>query len=1020
MARSILDALLEEPERMGARTQSIKPQGTLANPGIASPLGPTLSMKTGAFLHPLLQAAKDKFPKDNPRGRWLGEMLLGDSPQRTGRVAEGIPDQYFHYNRGSGSNVSPEIVDLAAALPIGSAFKLAKLAAPLAAPVAMATSAAALNRLKAPGYAATSTDDIGAALLGRSLGNLDDAMVGGDAGAAALARIGNTAPQQAMELAEQMESAGRSRDEIWAATADMGYPVFRGKDGQLRFEIEDTQSFLESPGFAPSGYEILQHPGIQDAYPPMWNALQQSISKGPYGGHYANKTIRAQAPSRTERQSVALHELQHATQEAEGFARGGDPDAPYRSGELDQLIQRKYEQIKTLPGNAGETKAALYNHAKKLVNSYEGKYEAYRQLAGETEARAVQKRMDMTPEERAAKPFYADFDVPEADQIVRRYGDGPSAMVSYDDPADKFMEQINEARNKGQSIFVRWSPTSERDLEPGRVSRDFVSGDTHAGLSGIEITPDMDDETIARRISEYGFGRMQSPDSVPRIYYGEKVGTDSDGYQSFIPSGLALEADKDVISSLDRGYAKKKTLSEEIARNRNSLARLTERGDENSIGYDIVRESLEKNEKELSKVLKRNDETIAEPSVDEFVGKLLDEGTSQTGIEAGGAVSARTAPTNSSSGESTDLNKTLASKEMYIPFGNKQVNVIQNPTAQEYADFRQTVKAELIEKYGDNGASGPVTRKTMDANGNTWVWSADDAVHGDMEPEISKITGREVNQNVDMLTAKANALSDETMPTASVDEFIGGLLDDELPLDEASRMHEATFGEDLYHGTVADIDEFEVSDLGVHLGTQDAANVRLSDKEATRSGVSRYKTRNQDFGESANILPVRTSAQNPLRMDDAGEWRDPSSVITELRTSELMSKNPKLHERLLDMQDEADKLHESYAFGDLGSEGWYESPEAAEMLDEIRKMIEAEGYDSIKYTNFIESRGKNADSTIVLNPKNIRSKFAKFDPAKKDSANILAGAAGAGVLSGLYEPDALQDDEKMRRALLRN
>ena len=200
MANQMLRALMDEEKR-----------GTLANPGIASPLGPTLSMKTGAFLHPLLQAAKDKFPKDNPRGRWLGEMLLGDSPQRTGRVAEGVPDQYFHYNRGSGSNVSPELVDLAAALPIGSAFKLAKLAAPLAAPVAMATSAAALNRLKAPGYAATSTDDIGAALLGQSLqrqGALDDAMVGGEVGAAALARIGNTAPQRAMELAEQMRAQG--------------------------------------------------------------------------------------------------------------------------------------------------------------------------------------------------------------------------------------------------------------------------------------------------------------------------------------------------------------------------------------------------------------------------------------------------------------------------------------------------------------------------------------------------------------------------------------------------------------------------------------------------------------------------------------------------------------------------------------------------------------------------------------------------------------------------------------------
>jgi hypothetical protein len=169
MARSMFDALTDEEKR-----------GTRANPGSASPLGPTLSMKTGAFLHPLLQAAKDKFPKDNPRGRWLGEMLLGDSPERTGRVAEGQPDQYFHYNRGSGSNVSPEIMDLAGALPIGSAFKLAKLAAPLAVPAAMATGAAALNRLKAPDYARTSMDELGSALLGRSLqrqGALDEAAV---------------------------------------------------------------------------------------------------------------------------------------------------------------------------------------------------------------------------------------------------------------------------------------------------------------------------------------------------------------------------------------------------------------------------------------------------------------------------------------------------------------------------------------------------------------------------------------------------------------------------------------------------------------------------------------------------------------------------------------------------------------------------------------------------------------------------------------------------------------------------
>lgn len=167
MARSMRQALMGEAQI-----------GTLDNPGSASPLGPTLSMRTGAFLHPLLQAAKDKFPKHNPRGRWLGEMLLGDSPQRTGRVAEGIPDQYFHFNRGSGSNVSPELVDLAGALPIASTLKLAKAAA---VPAAMATGAGLLGRaVKSKNYAPASMDDMGAALLGQSMqtpGRLDNLMV---------------------------------------------------------------------------------------------------------------------------------------------------------------------------------------------------------------------------------------------------------------------------------------------------------------------------------------------------------------------------------------------------------------------------------------------------------------------------------------------------------------------------------------------------------------------------------------------------------------------------------------------------------------------------------------------------------------------------------------------------------------------------------------------------------------------------------------------------------------------------
>ena len=458
MANQMLRALMDEEKR-----------GTLANPGTASALDPTIYQRIGGTLNPMLERVQDIFPKDNPYGSFIERLIVGDSPDRTRKMKEGYPHQYT----GAGPNdpiIRPQVMDLAAALPIASTLKLAKAAA---VPAAMVTSAAALNRLKAPGYAATSTDDIGAALLGRSLGNLDDAMVGGDAGAAALARIGNTAPQQAMELAKQMESAGRSRDEIWAATADMGYPVFRGKDGKLRFEIDDSASgyhpaqvkakhlardsrladeaydaslmahwmqnhgisigdakarYIDTFGKSPQSgaeamaedlpasmlkamaaqlegqkstvqgnvSEFLDHPEMYQAYPGHGD-MRLSIDKGEpwtYGSYRDGNISLAPeiAYGLKEGKSTALHELQHATQEAEGFARGGSPSE----------FRKELADLGVPEEDAADMADDMY-HA----------------LAGEAEARQVQVRMDMTPTERALVPFYDEFDVPEAEQLVR-------------------------------------------------------------------------------------------------------------------------------------------------------------------------------------------------------------------------------------------------------------------------------------------------------------------------------------------------------------------------------------------------------------------------------------------------------------------------------------------------------------------------------------------------------------------------------------------------------------------------
>jgi hypothetical protein len=64
-------------------------------------------------------------------------------------------------------------------------------------------------------------------------------------------------------------------------------------------------------------------------------------------------------------------------------------------------------------------------------------------------------------------------------------------------------------------------------------------------------------------------------------------------------------------------------------------------------------------------------------------------------------------------------------------------------------------------------------------------------------------------------------------------------------------------------------------------------------------------------------------------------------------------------------------------------------------------------YDSIPYINEVESPGQ---ISYILPPKNIRSRFAAFDPAKRGSSNLMAGAAGATI--GLSALRNIQREEE--------
>ena len=139
--------------------------------------------------------------------------------------------------------------------------------------------------------------------------------------------------------AVELEKAGVAPEEIWMATG-----TFRGPEGKLRQEISDVSSQLlnKQKNYEGKLFQGFSHPELYKNYPALEYydaaiqseiALPEHLKKTLVGrgkGSFTEKDfvtgepkIEAQAFS-NEDKSTLLHELQHAVQAKEGFARGGN------------------------------------------------------------------------------------------------------------------------------------------------------------------------------------------------------------------------------------------------------------------------------------------------------------------------------------------------------------------------------------------------------------------------------------------------------------------------------------------------------------------------------------------------------------------------------------------------------------------------------------------------------------------------------------------------------------------------
>ena len=201
--------------------------------------------------------------------------------------------------------------------------------------------------------------------------------------------------------------------------------------------------------------EVLDHPNLYEQYPDLESAVYKRKNQLNLGEAYYNEPLDEIGMSGTNREatkSPLAHETQHAIQAREGFAKGGNVNE-FERGEV-SLITSRTEQLRNevdsvLGSEAYKNeKAALrlegkprhevnailaerYGINEKVDEIYKQEeklgqltsFQKYESLAGETEARNVQTRLNMTQEERRLTRRAANCYINHSSSKRRRSGE---------------------------------------------------------------------------------------------------------------------------------------------------------------------------------------------------------------------------------------------------------------------------------------------------------------------------------------------------------------------------------------------------------------------------------------------------------------------------------------------------------------------------------------------------------------------------------------------------------------------
>jgi len=286
-----------------------------------------------------------------------------------------------------------------------------------------------------------------------------------------------------LAIAREMETDGKDEKSIklatgWERGAKDNKWKYEVPDIELNFTFDEAVKNLLNETLTLS--DVVNDTELFKAYPELKNTKIQFYERKAFGStggtaNSAENTIRIVLETREREipelgggrryiaifpyddaslKSVLSHEIQHLIQGFEGFARGGN-----RETVLDSIIKDRIRELQKALEVENLTQEQKEDVEKKVYRQYPERYRAYQQISGEVEARNVQRRIALTPEQRRESLLAETQDVATKDQIF--LSDGLNASLEAElevktdpklDISDKAQPDVKDRKNALNSL----------------------------------------------------------------------------------------------------------------------------------------------------------------------------------------------------------------------------------------------------------------------------------------------------------------------------------------------------------------------------------------------------------------------------------------------------------------------------------------------------------------------------------------------------------------------------------------